>query len=175
MRRTTRQMEWLVWSVLKSPGLWMSLLGTALPLWIAIVYRDEARIAIPLVLCVIFPFLVIGLWSNYCYRQLAEARAQQLSDERRKAVSRLDRIVLQSEQQVANHHVETCAICMVEYRQGDVVVCSKSPVCRHVFHEQCLGQWFKRGSAESCPVCRHRFGERESPHENDSMVREHSR
>lgn len=44
---------------------------------------------------------------------------------------------------------EECPLCLEEYAQGEEVL--KLPCC-HVFHEGCLGPWFKRSL--SCPMCK---------------------
>jgi len=49
----------------------------------------------------------------------------------------------------------TCAFCLDEYEVGDKVVWSDLQ-CSHVFHEECLMQWFSKGK-KRCPVCRHWF------------------
>jgi len=54
-----------------------------------------------------------------------------------------------------------CSICMLEYDTGDVVVCSKH--CNHVFHQECILNWFSHSnvksgkSNKSCPSCRCNF------------------
>eukprot|EP00573_Skeletonema_grethae_P003187 CAMPEP_0201687462 /NCGR_PEP_ID=MMETSP0578-20130828/1515_1 /ASSEMBLY_ACC=CAM_ASM_000663 /TAXON_ID=267565 /ORGANISM="Skeletonema grethea, Strain CCMP 1804" /LENGTH=258 /DNA_ID=CAMNT_0048171621 /DNA_START=165 /DNA_END=941 /DNA_ORIENTATION=- len=54
-----------------------------------------------------------------------------------------------------------CSICMLEYDIGDVVVCSKH--CSHVFHQECILNWFSHSnvksgkSNKSCPSCRCNF------------------
>lgn len=33
----------------------------------------------------------------------------------------------------------------------------QNPVCGHIFHTQCIVQWFVRGANPNCPVCRRRL------------------
>lgn len=49
----------------------------------------------------------------------------------------------------------TCALCIDEYEEGDVVVWSNLQ-CSHVFHKDCLMMWLSKGK-KRCPVCRHWF------------------
>lgn len=49
-----------------------------------------------------------------------------------------------------------CAICMVEYDLGDVVIHSRT--CCHVFHQDCILDWISRENKnKNCPVCRSVF------------------
>lgn len=43
-----------------------------------------------------------------------------------------------------------CSICLEPLRQWQL--CSEVPVCRHVFHRECLVEWAR--SNGSCPLCR---------------------
>jgi len=47
-----------------------------------------------------------------------------------------------------------CAICMIEYDVGDVVIYSTH--CRHAFHQDCILDWFSREKTQ-CPSCREVF------------------
>lgn len=47
-----------------------------------------------------------------------------------------------------------CAICMLDYDIGQVVVCSKR--CSHAFHQDCILNWFSRAKTQ-CPSCREIF------------------
>lgn len=40
-------------------------------------------------------------------------------------------------------------ICMMEYKDGEVIVATP---CEHVFHKRCLQEWFQL--SRTCPVCR---------------------
>jgi hypothetical protein len=44
------------------------------------------------------------------------------------------------------HHNQ---ICMMEYKDGDMIVTTP---CEHVFHKHCCREWFQL--ARTCPVCR---------------------
>ncbi|XP_021894663.1 RING-H2 finger protein ATL73-like [Carica papaya] len=43
-----------------------------------------------------------------------------------------------------------CVVCLEEF--GEKEICAVLPVCRHVYHPDCLQQWFLRQS--TCPLCR---------------------
>ncbi|KAH6772286.1 RING/U-box superfamily protein [Perilla frutescens var. hirtella] len=45
-----------------------------------------------------------------------------------------------------------CAICLDSFREGDS--CRKIPVCKHLFHSECVDRWI--GRKPTCPVCRTR-------------------
>jgi hypothetical protein len=49
----------------------------------------------------------------------------------------------------------TCALCIDEYEEGDMVVWSDLQ-CSHAFHKECLMQWLSKGK-KRCPICRHWF------------------
>ncbi|KAJ4957959.1 hypothetical protein NE237_025070 [Protea cynaroides] len=43
-----------------------------------------------------------------------------------------------------------CAICLVEFQDNDEI--RLIPVCNHVFHQNCIDEWF--GNHTTCPLCR---------------------
>ncbi len=47
-----------------------------------------------------------------------------------------------------------CRICISQFREGQHA--SLSPLCHHVFHENCLRQWLVR--SRTCPLCRINLG-----------------
>ena len=49
----------------------------------------------------------------------------------------------------ANHDV-TCAICLCEYEENELVVSGTS--CRHLFHKSCAFEWMSKH--DHCPYCR---------------------
>ena len=53
-----------------------------------------------------------------------------------------------------NNHSSNCAICMIDYDIGDVVIYSKH--CSHVFHQDCILNWFSHSNM-NCPTCRSCF------------------
>ena len=53
-----------------------------------------------------------------------------------------------------NNHSSNCAICMIDYDIGDVVIYSKH--CSHVFHQDCILNWFSHSNV-NCPTCRSCF------------------
>ncbi|KAK6919136.1 Zinc finger, RING-type [Dillenia turbinata] len=50
---------------------------------------------------------------------------------------------------------EKCSICLEEFGMEDEV--SQLPKCDHVFHVQCVGQWFDWNQLMPCPLCRSHF------------------
>ncbi|KAF7102317.1 hypothetical protein CFC21_103481 [Triticum aestivum] len=54
--------------------------------------------------------------------------------------------------------LEECVVCLGEVGKGEET--RRLPVCRHVFHRQCVERWLMERS--TCPVCR-RIVLRESP------------
>lgn len=47
---------------------------------------------------------------------------------------------------------KTCAICLVDYEEGDSVCWGKISSCNHVFHQHCLLPWLS--FHDTCPICR---------------------
>ncbi|GMI66069.1 hypothetical protein HRI_000276200 [Hibiscus trionum] len=47
--------------------------------------------------------------------------------------------------------VESCAICLEEYVQGEKV--RVLPRCKHMFHKDCIEEWLQVPSLH-CPICR---------------------
>lgn len=45
-----------------------------------------------------------------------------------------------------------CPICMEELDDGGGV--TLLPSCSHAFHSGCIGEWFRRAPAPTCPSCR---------------------
>ncbi|CAD7950618.1 unnamed protein product [Amoebophrya sp. A120] len=52
--------------------------------------------------------------------------------------------------QVAELEGKPCAVCCDEFTGTDVVI---NLPCQHVFHQECVLEWFTRGNRE-CPLCR---------------------
>ena len=46
--------------------------------------------------------------------------------------------------------VDKCGVCLSQFRDEDMA--GLSSVCRHAFHEKCLGGWLLR--RRNCPLCR---------------------
>lgn len=73
-----------------------------------------------------------------------------------------------------NRCLNECSICMLEYDTGDVVVCSK--YCNHVFHQECILNWFSHSNVKSgesnrsCPSCRCNFWDVEDNNQTEEEV-----
>ena len=51
-----------------------------------------------------------------------------------------------------------CAICLCPYEVGELVVHSSNTECDHVFHYDCVMEWFvKMRKGTPCPCCRQEF------------------
>jgi len=50
---------------------------------------------------------------------------------------------------------EHCAICLVDYQDGDEICWSHNLSCNHAFHHNCIIEWLL--SHDECPCCRHNY------------------
>ncbi|KAH7656527.1 Zinc finger RING/FYVE/PHD-type protein [Dioscorea alata] len=50
-----------------------------------------------------------------------------------------------------NSESERCVFCLEEFKEGETL--RSLPVCKHMFHQQCIDQWFIKMSS-FCPLCR---------------------
>ena len=66
--------------------------------------------------------------------------------------------VSQKEDNNKNEQFQKCVICMEKYEINDEV---KTLPCFHIFHKDCIDQWFKAGN-DSCPICKNKIN-----HNND--------
>lgn len=48
-----------------------------------------------------------------------------------------------------------CAICMMNYKEGDLICESNNLQCKHVYHKECMTSWLKKH--EDCPLCRETY------------------
>mmetsp|Transcript_19290 Transcript_19290/g.29712 ORF Transcript_19290/g.29712 Transcript_19290/m.29712 type:complete len:418 (-) Transcript_19290:2696-3949(-) len=51
----------------------------------------------------------------------------------------------------------SCSICLTKYEIGDTVIKSTNPVCKHIFHADCLVSWLMTKQKPLCPCCRQTF------------------
>jgi hypothetical protein len=50
---------------------------------------------------------------------------------------------------------ERCAICLVEYQDGDEISWSHNSSCGHAFHRDCIIEWLL--AKDECPYCRRNY------------------
>lgn len=50
---------------------------------------------------------------------------------------------------------DCCAICLVEYQNGDEISWSHNSSCGHAFHLDCIIEWLL--TSDECPCCRRNF------------------
>lgn len=48
-----------------------------------------------------------------------------------------------------------CAICMLNYQEGELVCESNNVRCKHIYHHECMEAWLKEHA--SCPMCRETY------------------
>lgn len=60
---------------------------------------------------------------------------------------------------------ECCAICLVEYEEGDEI---RALPCNHYFHKDCVDSWLENNV--SCPTCRHSLYDRTWSSEDDGTT-----
>ncbi|XP_068646102.1 receptor homology region, transmembrane domain- and RING domain-containing protein 2-like [Aristolochia californica] len=51
----------------------------------------------------------------------------------------------------SNHTIETCTICLEDYKNGDIL---RVLPCQHEFHALCVDPWLTKWGA-FCPLCKH--------------------
>jgi hypothetical protein len=97
-------------------------------------------------LCTLFPCLVQLRLPSPFYESGGDDKQLQDPDVRRK---RLEEVV--PIRKSVQEDDACCSICLHSYDPpAQQVACS--PVCRHVFHKECLFMWLERNS--TCPCCR---------------------
>jgi hypothetical protein len=50
---------------------------------------------------------------------------------------------------------DCCAICLVEYQDGDEISWSHNKSCTHAFHRECIEEWLL--TRDECPCCRRNY------------------
>lgn len=46
---------------------------------------------------------------------------------------------------------ERCSICLENYQKNETILKLK---CKHIFHKECIKEWFHKKKQEECPLCR---------------------
>ena len=46
-----------------------------------------------------------------------------------------------------------CAVCLSEFTKDENV--RELLPCEHIFHDECIHNWFMKAAAAACPLCRH--------------------
>lgn len=59
-----------------------------------------------------------------------------------------------------------CEICKEEFTSSSDI---ESLLCGHIFHEECLNNWFQTKGSHNCPNCRKTF-EKDVPHRHRLYV-----
>lgn len=57
-----------------------------------------------------------------------------------------------AEEGVSQALTDVCAICMMNFDEGDLICESNNSQCKHVYHKACMTSWLKKH--EDCPLCR---------------------
>ncbi|AES81457.2 anaphase-promoting complex subunit 11 RING-H2 finger protein [Medicago truncatula] len=68
-----------------------------------------------------------------------------------KAVLAMDDLKKVGMDQSSCYSMDQCSICLEELFKGSKSECVMTE-CLHVFHKECIFQWFKRSL--TCPLCR---------------------
>jgi hypothetical protein len=101
-------------------------------------------------LCTLFPCLIQLRLPNPFYYESEEDKQLQNPQLRRKRLEEMVPI----RKSLQEDDATCCSICLNSYADpAQLVACS--PVCRHVFHKECLFLWLERNS--TCPCCRQEF------------------
>ena len=90
--------------------------------------------------------LAFGILEAYWYRP-QRRRRQGLSESEFNALDRI-RFSLEDGQQSSD--LSTCSICVRDFKEQELLI--KLPNCVHIFHEECIREWFRFHS--TCPNCR---------------------
>ncbi|XAR56943.1 hypothetical protein NMG60_11024918 [Bertholletia excelsa] len=45
-----------------------------------------------------------------------------------------------------------CCVCLGEFGMGEEV--QQMPLCKHMFHADCIGHWLRCSNNSTCPLCR---------------------
>jgi hypothetical protein len=68
--------------------------------------------------------------------------------------------------------LNSCAICLSGYDEGDKIVWSSNEECKHAFHDECILLWLtKNQNGTPCPCCRCEFTDL-YPNEKDTTDNE---
>ena len=102
-------------------------------------------------LCTLFPCLAQLRLPNPFYESEEDKQQLQNPQARRK---RLEEVV-PIRKSAGQEGDACCSICLHSYDPAQEV--AYSPVCRHVFHKECLFLWLEHSSGSSCPCCRQEF------------------
>ena len=103
-------------------------------------------------LCTIFPCLVQLRLPNPFYESEEDKQQLQNTRARRK---RLEEVVPIRKSAGQEGDDTCCSICLHSYDPAQQV--AYSPMCRHVFHKECLFLWLEHSCGSSCPCCRQEF------------------
>lgn len=64
-----------------------------------------------------------------------------------------------------------CAICLMSYEVGEIVIWSSNKECIHAFHQECVVGWLVKMQPETpCPCCRAEFTDLERVRKEAKVV-----
>ncbi|XP_078167271.1 receptor homology region, transmembrane domain- and RING domain-containing protein 1-like [Carex rostrata] len=104
-------------------------------------------------LVVIISVVATFLFARNCHLLRRGARSRPTSV-KREAVELLPCFVYESSGSNGKHTGETCAICLEEYKDGEML---RVLPCKHEFHLECVDSWLTKWGT-FCPVCKHEVG-----------------
>ena len=62
----------------------------------------------------------------------------------------MEDVALDDDGEEYSHH--QCAICLLDYEDGDEISWSQNKQCEHMFHRDCVYRWLLKHN--ECPYCR---------------------
>jgi hypothetical protein len=72
-----------------------------------------------------------------------------------KLVRKSNKVTLQDFKNFPEHINDTCTFCYDEMTDADKPVSVSCPLCKHCFHEECMGVWLE--SQSKCSFCSNNF------------------
>ncbi|CAI2364056.1 unnamed protein product [Moneuplotes crassus] len=124
-------------------------------------YEPQAQILLIIICLMVVVFLIVGVLMatkiiHSCIK-LREARLE-LQNQQRIHDKRMNRILEENppvpyEQAHVKFHQTSCVICLEEFEDDLGRKVRILPQCNHVFHSECINEWFKNSKDVDCPHC----------------------